>query len=149
MNVRSTAEQAADVASAPPLSDEEKGQLRTALASVPDSFGLLEGLFAHSPVPYAIFTADGHVLLTNPAYRRMFGAAPPPEYDIFKDEITQSLGLTPLIRRAFAGETIHAPTFWYDPRALEHVAVASATPAAIAPSMFPVRSADGTVTHMA
>ncbi|MFP2960037.1 PAS domain-containing protein [Myxococcus sp. 1LA] len=52
----------------------EPRSLREQLADVPDSLALLEGLFTHSPVPYAVFTSDGHCLLTNPAFLAMFGA---------------------------------------------------------------------------
>jgi len=70
---------------------------------VPDPLALLEGLFTHSPVPYAVFMSDGHCLLINPAYRAMFGSEPPPEYSIFRDELLERMGFMDYFRRAFAG----------------------------------------------
>lgn len=122
--------------------------LRQTYGAIADPLALLHGLFEHSPVPYAVFLLDGHCLLTNPAYRAMFGRAPPPEYSIFEDEVAEALGLTPLLRRAFDGETVHTPTFWYDPAALEHVEVRGSRRAAIACTLFPLRTA-GAVAQVA
>jgi signal transduction histidine kinase len=116
---------------------------------VPDPLALLEGLFTHSPVPYAIFSADGHCLLINPAYRAMFGSAPPPEYSVFRDELLARLGLTDLLRRAFAGETVQTPVFWYDVRQLEHVEVREARRIAMSCHCFPLAPSGGEVSHVA
>ncbi|MCP3136745.1 sensor histidine kinase [Pyxidicoccus xibeiensis] len=123
--------------------------LREQLAAVPDPLALLEGLFTHSPVPYAVFTADGHCLLINPAYREMFGAEPPPEYDLFRDELLERLGFLPYFRRAFAGETVQTPVFWYDVRQLEHIQVKDANRIAISCSCFPLAPAGAEVGHIA
>jgi signal transduction histidine kinase len=123
--------------------------LREQLASVPDPLALLEGLFTHSPVPYAVFTADGHCLLINPAYRRMFGAEPPPEYDLFRDELLEGLGFLAYFRRAFAGETVQTPVFWYDVRELEHIDVPQANRIAISCHCFPLAPSGTDVTHIA
>ncbi|WP_240360251.1 PAS domain-containing sensor histidine kinase [Pyxidicoccus caerfyrddinensis] len=123
--------------------------MREQLASVPDPLALLEGLFTHSPVPYSIFTADGHCLLINPAYRKMFGAEPPPEYDLFHDELLERLGFLAYIRRAFAGETVQTPVFWYDVRELEHVHVEVANRIAISCHCFPLAPNGGEATHIA
>ncbi|WP_343073441.1 sensor histidine kinase [Pyxidicoccus fallax] len=123
--------------------------LREQLASVPDPLALLEGLFTHSPVAYSIFTVDGHCLLINPAYRAMFGAEPPPEYNIFRDELLERMGLTEYFRRAFAGETVQTPVFWYDVRELEHVEVKEANRIAISCHCFPLAPSGGEVSHIA
>ncbi|MFP2928798.1 ATP-binding protein [Pyxidicoccus sp. 3LG] len=123
--------------------------LREQLASVPDPLALLEGLFTHSPVPYAVFTADGHCQLINPAYRAMFGAEPPPEYDLFRDELLERLGFQSYFRRAFAGETVQTPVFWYDVRQLEHIQVKEANRIAISCSCFPLAPAGSEVSHIA
>ncbi|ATB44695.1 ATP-binding protein [Corallococcus macrosporus] len=128
----------------------EPRSLREQLADVPDSLALLEGLFTHSPVPYAVFTADGHCLLTNPAFLAMFGAAPPPEYSLFKDELLAELGYGKLLLRAVSGERVQTPVFWYDVKDLEHVrAPAEARRIAISCTGFPLVSANGGVTHIA
>jgi signal transduction histidine kinase len=116
---------------------------------VPDPLGLLEGLFTNSPVPYSVFTSDGHCLLVNPAYRVMFGAEPPVEYSIFRDELLAKLGFVDFFKRAFAGETVQTPVFWYDVRQLEHVHVPVAHRIAISCTCFPLTPGGGEVTHIA
>lgn len=123
--------------------------LRAQLAEVADPLLFLEGLFTHSPVPYSVFTADGRCLLTNPAYRAMFGREPPPDYNVLQDEIAESQGLTGLIRRAFAGETVTTPTIWYDPKELTHINVSDANRVAISCTFFPLASPGGRVGHVA
>ncbi|MFP2910228.1 ATP-binding protein [Pyxidicoccus sp. 3LFB2] len=123
--------------------------MREQLASVPDPLALLEGLFTHSPVPYAVFTADGHCLLINPAYRKMFGAEPPPEYELFRDELLDGLGFLAYFRRAFAGETVQTPVFWYDVRELEHIEIKEANRIAISCHCFPLAPSGSDVTHIA
>jgi PAS domain S-box-containing protein len=123
--------------------------LRAQLASVANPLELLEGLFTNSPVPYAVFTAQGQCLLTNPAYRAMFGRAPPPEYNVLQDEIAQQRGISGLIRRAFAGETVTTPTIWYDPKELTHINVTDANRVAMSCTFFPFSGPHGRVSHVA
>ncbi|WP_368670506.1 ATP-binding protein [Myxococcus sp. AM011] len=124
--------------------------LREQLASVTtDPLVLLEGLFLHSPVPYAIFDARGHCRLYNPAYEAMFGSMPPPEYSLFRDELVAKMGLDVLLRRAFAGETVQTPVIWYDVKELRHVEVKEAHRIAIACTCFPLASSEGEVSHIA
>ena len=126
-----------------------EGTLRERLAGLADPLAFLEGLFLHSPVPYAVFGVDGHCLLVNPAYRRMFGAEPPPAYDVRHDELLEALGLRSFVERAFAGEQVRAPTVWYDPRELRQVEVREARRVAIACTFFPLWDGAGGVSHVA
>jgi PAS domain S-box-containing protein len=128
---------------------EPSGGLRARLAGIADPLALLEGLFTHSPVPYAVFDMEGYCLLTNPAYRGMFGREPPPEYNVFQDEVTQRQGVDVLIRRAFQGETLRTPVFWYDPGELRHIQVTDAKRVAISCSFFPLAGAGGEIHHVA
>ena len=113
-------------------------EIEAALTSIPDPIALLKGLFADSPVGFQIHRADGHSLLTNRAFRELFGSEPPPAYNIFKDETHQQQGLMPLVRRAFQGETITTPTLWYDPRDLKHVRVIEGRRVAVSATIFPI-----------
>lgn len=106
-------------------------------------------MFAHAPVPYIVFKADGHPLVNNRAYREMFAGEPPPEYNIHQDEEAERSGMAPAIRRAFAGETVHTPTVWYDPKRIKHVPVTEARRVAISCTLFPLRGEQGRVTHVA
>src|SRR5437870_2489163 len=74
--------------------------------------------------PPGFCRADGHSLLTNRAFRELFGSEPPPGYNVLEDEIAAKNGVLDLIRRSFAGETITTPPIWYDPRELRQVHVA-------------------------
>lgn len=114
------------------------------------SRSLLEGLFEHSPVPYAVFHRDGHFVVTNPAYREMFGTAPPPDFNVFRDEVAAAAGWRPLIRRALRGETVRTEPIWYDPKDVGHVEAPNTKHAAIACTFFPlVAEGEGEVIHLA
>jgi signal transduction histidine kinase len=118
------------------------------LATVADPVFLLETLFAEAPVAFAIAHADGHCVVVNRAFRELFGSAPPPDYNMFKDELVIEQGLVPYIERAFGGEPVAVPAFWYDPSKLEHVQVAGPR-VAIEVSMTPLADRDGAVRHVA
>src|SRR5688572_11156568 len=118
------------------LHDYERIQKR--LSGVGDPAGFLVNLFAYAPVGFAVWTADGQALLTNKAFIDIFGVEPPPEYNVLKDELLAANGMLPLFQRAFAGETVHVPTFWYDPR--EHTAftVTEGRRVAVSMTIFPL-----------
>ena len=124
-------------------------EIRTRLGRVSDPLALLEGIFACAPVGLQIYEASGRCLLVNEAFRNLFGAEPPPEYNVLKDEIAERNGVLDLIHRAFAGETITIGPLWYDPRQLEQVKVPTGRRVAISSSFFPLLDAAGKVTHVA
>jgi two-component system, cell cycle sensor histidine kinase and response regulator CckA len=110
---------------------------------------LLEGLFEHAPVAFQIYGANGHCLLVNQAFRDLFGSEPPPEYNVLEDDVLERQGFLELVRRAFAGETIHVPPHWYDPRELRQLEVREGRRVGIAVTLFPLREPDGQVLHVA
>ena len=126
------------------MNDQQQG-----LNSIADPRALLEGLFAESPVAFQVYRADGHCLLVNRAFLDLFGSAPPPEYNLFEDDILERQGYLALVRRAFAGETIRMPPLWYDARDLRRVVVTDGRRVGIQPTLFPLRAADGQVQHVA
>ncbi|MBV8881868.1 MAG: PAS domain-containing protein, partial [Planctomycetaceae bacterium] len=128
---------------------DELARIAQGLAGIENPRELLEGLFAHAPVGFQIYNAAGQSLLVNRAFLQLFGSAPPPEYSIFKDEIAERNGVSPLIRRAFAGETIQLPAVWYDPRELKHVDVQEGRRVAIEISIFPLKDPSGEVRFVA
>jgi PAS domain S-box-containing protein len=110
---------------------------------------LFQGLFEHSPVAYALFGPEGQVTSVNPAYVEMFGMAPPPGYNLFADELLPQVGLSETLRRAYAGETLTAPAFSYDPRQLRHIEVPlDARPVTIACTFIPFRSSGGDIAQV-
>ena len=54
-----------------------------------------------------------------------------------------------LFRRAFAGETVHVPTFWYDPRELKVVRVTEGRRVAISMTIFPLFKPSGEIEYVA
>src|SRR5678816_3406547 len=87
-----------------PLRDLRRVQER--LTSVADPVGFLVNLFAHAPVGFAVWSAEGYTLLTNKAFRDLFGSEPPPEYNVLQDDLLAKNGMLALFQRAFAGETV-------------------------------------------
>jgi PAS domain S-box-containing protein len=119
------------------------------LDAVHDPVALLQGLFAHSPVPHILFDVQGHPIVANRAYRAMLGAVPPADYCVLRDEVAAAAGVADAVARAFLGETVETPTFWYDPKELRHIEVTDANRVAISCTSFPLRGADGAVAQVA
>jgi PAS domain S-box-containing protein len=110
---------------------------------------VLEGLFRESPVAFQVYRADGYSVFVNRAFRELFAAEPPPEYCLFNDDVLERQGFLALARRAFAGEVVHVPPHWYDPRELRHVEVRDGRRVGIEVTLFPVHGAEGTVDFVA
>jgi len=123
--------------------------LRQHLQTVGDPVGFLAEFFENAPVGFAIWKADGHVLLANQAVRQLFGTSPPPEYNIFSDSIAHGTGIGVAARRAFNGESIALPTIWYDPRDAKNVAMTEGRRAAVSISLFPLRNRQGAIEYVA
>ncbi|HZH04172.1 MAG TPA: ATP-binding protein, partial [Myxococcaceae bacterium] len=132
------------------MEDPASEGLPSELVSAVDAGAFLADVLEHSPVPYALFGLDGHPVFTNPAYRSMFGSAPPPEYNLLTDDLLTRVGLADPVHRAYAGERVQAPVVWYDPTQLTQVPVpAGVRRAAIACTLFPVRNSERRITHVA
>jgi PAS domain S-box-containing protein len=114
------------------------------LATFADPGLLLEALFAEAPVAFAIIHVDGHCVAVNRAYRELFGAAPAPGYNLSSDELVVAQGLAPYVERAFRGEPVVVPAFWYD--GLDGL---DGRRIAIELSITPLRDRDGAVRHIA
>lgn len=123
-------------------------EIRRRVAAIPDPVRALEALFAASPVAFQIYGTDGRSVLTNAAFRALFGVAPAPDYNVLHDEGLEHNGLRPLIRRAFAGEIVETPAVWYGPsRSVEGEAAGRRV--AVAATFSPLFAVDGTtVTHV-
>ena len=128
---------------------ERLDEIRVRLAGISDPARLLQGIFAYAPVGLQVYRSDGVCLLTNKAFRDIFGSEPPPEYNVLRDEVAERQGLLGLVKQAFAGETVQSPTFWYDPRELQQVHVTEGRRVAISITMLPLLDASGAVEHVA
>jgi PAS domain S-box-containing protein len=118
------------------------------LAEAVDPSALIQTLFDQSPFAFAIADTDGHCVAVNRAFRELFGSTPPPEYSVFRDELVAAQGLRPYFDRAFGGEPVVVPAFWYDAAKLEHVRVKGRR-VAIELSMTPLADRGGAVRHIA
>jgi light-regulated signal transduction histidine kinase (bacteriophytochrome) len=96
-----------------------------------------------------VWSADGHALLTNTAFMDLFHAEPPPEYNVLEDDLLAANGMLALFQRAFRGETVHVPTFWYDPRDLKIITVRQGRRVAISMTIFPLFKANGEIDYVA
>ena len=132
-----------------PSSSGRLDETRQRLSALPDPLGLLAGLFAHSPVAFQIYSADGRSVLVNDAFRELFGSVPPPDYNVLRDDIAERNGVLGLIHRAFAGETISLPPMWYDARELKQVEIKEARPAGIKALFFPIHDPAQAVAYVA
>ena len=128
-----------------PAADDSRGLP----ASSEDQRRLFSVFFEHAPTAFQIFHADGRSVLVNQAFRDLFGSEPPPEYNVLQDDIAKRQGFLALIHRAFAGEVVHVPAQWYDPRELRDVTVREGRRVAIELTLFPLRDQTGEVRHVA
>jgi nitrogen fixation/metabolism regulation signal transduction histidine kinase len=128
---------------------ERLDEIRVRLGGISDPVRLLQGIFAYAPFGLQVYRADGQCLLTNKSFRDLFGSEPPPDYNILNDDIAERQGLLGLVRRAFAGETVQTPTFWYDPRDLQRVHVTEGRRVSISITLLPLFGASGGVEHVA
>jgi PAS domain S-box-containing protein len=127
---------------------ERVDEIRERLRAIDDPLALLEGIFTYSPLALQIYDSSGRSLLTNRAFRDLFGAEPPPDYNVLEDDIARENGVLPLVERAFGGETVHLPLMWYDPRELKKVRVEQGKRAAIEATFFPLFRRDGGIGHV-
>ena len=89
-------------------------EVRERLSQLADPMTLLVGLFDRAPIGLQIYRSDGHCILTNAAFRDIFGAEPPPEYNLLRDPLVERMGILVPMQRALAGETLALAPFWYD-----------------------------------
>jgi PAS domain S-box-containing protein len=131
------------------MSLHDSHRLQERLASVADPVGFLVNLFTHAPVGFAVWDVEGTPLLTNRAFVELFGSEPPPGYNVLRDDLVAESGMLTLFQRAFAGETVHVPTFWYDPRDLKTVEVREGRRVAVSMTIFPLFRASGELEYVA
>jgi PAS domain S-box-containing protein len=121
--------------------------LRRSLTSVSDPAGVLANLIAFSSEALAVYDRDGRRVLANEAWRDLFGRDADPDLDIREDPDLARNGVLFWLRRAFAGETVAAPDFWFDRRGAR--ADGERRRVALAARAFPVQQSDGAVELVA
>jgi signal transduction histidine kinase len=110
---------------------------------------LLERVLATAPVAFQVYGADGHCVLVNRAFQKLFGAVPPPEYNVLRDEVVRKNGYLELIHRAFSGATVSVPPIWYDASQNGQVEARGAKRVGVAATFFPLTDRRGHITHVA
>jgi len=128
----------------------------TAAADMPAALAAdtrFRNLFAHAPFSMQLLGADGRTLEVNRAWERIWGVEDIPsvkdyvlhgDYNILTDPQLEAKGITPYLRRAFAGESVSIPMIYYDPAELGLPGRGRWLRA----SAYPVRHADGTVQEV-
>jgi PAS domain-containing protein len=123
--------------------------IRRALESVADPMALLVDMFANAPIGVQLYAPDGHCLVTNQAFRDIFGSEPPPAYNVFEDRLLAEAGVIESVRRGFAGELIVMPPVWYDTARQPLRAAGEPRRCAVACTSLPLFDAERRVTHVA
>lgn len=121
---------------------------RENLGKVDTPLNILEGLFFHSPIGVQLYNAEGRSLFVNEAFHQIFGAVPPPDYCVLRDEVAIRSGVDSVIREAFAGKFTKLPVTWYDARELKHVKVTEARRCAIETFLVPIFGEAGAVKYV-
>ncbi|HYC38068.1 MAG TPA: PAS domain-containing protein [Usitatibacter sp.] len=111
--------------------------------SFAESRAYFRAIFEQAPFTIQVFTPDGRCIDANPAFEKMWGVGREAlaGYNLLADPQLEALGLMPLIRRAFAGESVALPAVTYDPARNRLPGRGRVTEA----SLYPVRGAEGTV----
>lgn len=89
-----------------------------------------------APFGVQVYDANGYFVFVNEQSKQIFGAPPPSNYCVLKDERVAASGNLHLIHKAFAGEPSQLPQFWSAPRQKE---------CAIETYMYPWLGEDGKV----
>ncbi|HEX2544858.1 MAG TPA: ATP-binding protein [Ramlibacter sp.] len=109
-------------------------------------------LFEQAPFSVQLLSAQGRTLMVNQAWKDLWGARDGDplleyvlsEYDMLADPQLEAKGVTPYLRRAFAGEAARLPAAYYDPAELGKPGRARWVEA----TARPIKAADGTVTEV-
>jgi PAS domain S-box-containing protein len=116
-------------------------ELREAQKAVIDNERRFRTLVEQSPVGIEIFAPDGHVLLANHAWERIWEStiSELAGYNVLLDQQLERIGIREYLLRAFAGEATEIPPFRYDPA----LSGRPGRPRWVHPNVYPVRDAGG------
>lgn len=116
-------------------------ELRKAQKAVIDNERRFRTLVEQSPLGIEIFAPDGHVLLANHAWERIWESniKELAGYNVLLDQQLERIGIREYLLRAFAGEATEIPPFRYDPA----LSGRPGRPRWVHPYVYPVRDAGG------
>jgi PAS domain S-box-containing protein len=121
--------------------------LRDHLDVISDPSGVLASLIEHSPCPLALYNPAGFCVRVNPAYRELFGDEPRHDRELAEDDVLGRSGVLFWVRRAFGGEVITTPSFWYEHPELPQPD--ARTRIALSARAFPLRDSRGDIEFVA
>jgi PAS domain-containing protein len=101
--------------------DDRALELRQLLDHLSDPLGALASMIDLSPSAVALYDTSGRFVRANAAYRELFGFDPEPDVELAEDEVLGRSGVLFWLRRAFSGETVTTPTFWYEHERLPRI----------------------------
>ncbi len=110
-----------------------------------------EAVMDQSPLSTQILAPSGKTLRVNAAWEQLWGLSlgDVADYNMLRDPQLDAHGITPLLRRAFAGEAVSLPTVRYDPNLASPDRSRHADPVRwVRAFAYPVRDASGTVREV-
>jgi len=102
---------------------------------------MLNDIIEKNPMSIQIVDKEGYTIHGNPAYTKLFGALPPPEFSIFDDLQSKNKELEKLIKLAKSGEVVNLPDIYFNPH--DEVAEAPDIPLWIRALIFPLKDSSG------
>ncbi len=102
---------------------------------------LLNDIIDKNPMSIQIVDNEGITFQVNPAFLKLFGSLPPPNFSIFTDIERKSPELKELISQAKNGEIVHMPDLYYN--AHDIVSEAPDIPVWIRALIFPLKDSGG------
>ncbi|MFC0679673.1 ATP-binding protein [Lysobacter korlensis] len=108
-------------------------------------------MMEQSPLSTQRIAADGRTIGVNRAWEALWGARleDVADYNVLLDPQLEAAGITPLLRRAFAGEAVHLPEIPYDPdRTLPNRSQSERPLRWVRAFAYPVRGDDGAVQEV-
>jgi PAS domain S-box-containing protein len=120
----------------------ERDQIEKQLRSLVDPIDFLLTVFAQAPIGLAVWSSGGQPLLQNRAFRELLRLDMASEHNVLSSDCLGIGGTAELFRRAFAGETIEVPAFWYE-------AAGAGKRVAVSMTLFPMMGSSGEIEHVA
>lgn len=75
---------------------------------------MLQDIISENPISIQILNKNGYTIQGNPAFIKLFGTIPPPDFSIFADLQSKSPEFEKLILFAKNGEVVHFPDMYYN-----------------------------------
>jgi PAS domain S-box-containing protein len=88
---------------------------KVAEQALQESEQLLSDIIEKNPMSIQIVDREGFTLRVNPAFMRLFGSVPPPDYSIITDLVKSRPELENLISQVKSGEAVNLPDMFFNP----------------------------------